>query len=425
MTEDFLIYLWKYKLIDAHQSLTSGESIELIDPGTHNKNSGPDFFNARIKIGPTLWAGNVEMHIAASGWEKHGHQNDLAYDNVILHVVFLNDRDVFRKNGEPIPTLELKAKVDLDLLSVYQQLMLNKNWIPCAHLITYASRFVIHSWLDRMIVCRLDRKGEEIAHKLSMENNDWKECFYQSLAKNFGFMVNSIPFELLAKSISLSILAKHKDNLLQLEALLFGQAGLLEGRYRNKYFLTLKKEYAFLAKKYHLIALDSHLWQFMRMRPSNFPTLRISQFAALIYQSSFLFSKILELNKLDEFEELFGVQASAFWDSHYTFKTSSKYKVKKIGKHGIHLLLINTIVPYLYTYGKIKKNSNYCEKALKLLEQVKGESNVVTRNWQKLGLPTGTAYQTQALLELKTSFCRRKLCLECGIGNSILNVCKE
>lgn len=425
MTEDFLYYLWKYKLIEPFQSLTSGDSLEIISPGVHNKDSGPDFFNARIKIGDTQWAGNVEMHTRSSMWIQHGHHKDLAYDNVILHVVFQNDKNICRKNGETIPTLEIQGKVDPALLSVYQQLMLNKNWVPCSHLISYASRFVIHNWLDRVIAQRLERKAVEIREKLVYHKNNWNESFYLSLARNFGFSINAIPFELVARSLPLNILAKHKNSLFQIEALLFGQAGMLSVARRSLYFSELKKEYTFLTGKYQLYPIDIHLWRFMRMRPTNFPTIRIAQFAALIHHSSFLFSRILEVETYGQIEDLFDVNASGFWDSHYTFSTRSKKVTKKLGRQGIQLLVINTIIPYLYAYGKIKNMDEYCERALRFMEQLPGENNAVIRHWKKYGLPARTAYHTQALLELKGQFCQRKLCLECGIGNFILNACIE
>lgn len=424
MTENFLSYLWKCRLIEPIQYLASGERIEIVHPGLLNPHAGPDFFNARIRIDDTLWAGNVEIHTRSSFWVKHGHHKDKAYQNVILHVVYTDDQPVYHENGQRLPTLILESRIDTALMSVYSQIMLNRNWIPCASLIRHVPRFVIHNWLDRMVAERLERKGQEIRTKLAHNGNNWNETFYQSLARNFGFKVNAGPFEILAKSTPLSMLLKHKDNLCQLEALLFGQAGLLSSGYRNAYFLRLKTEYKFLASKYKLQPMEAHLWQFLRMRPSNFPTLRIAQFAGLIQQADFLFSKILELESLQELKALFSVTASADWDDRYTFKKRSPRNKKRLGMHAVQLLLINTVIPYLYMYGKIKENQVMCSRALMFMEQLPGERNAIVRGWQGLGMPVQSAYSTQALLELKSRYCQRKKCLDCGIGNSILQAVK-
>lgn len=420
MTEDFLYYLWEHKLIEPNQVLTCGNAIEIIKPGRRNQDSGPDFFNARIRLDGTLWAGNVEIHTRSSDWIKHKHHKDAAYESVILHVVWIHDKAICRSNGEEIPVFQIKGSSYDSLYSVYQQLMINRNWIPCAHLIHSAGRLVIHNWLDRMLVERLDRKAEEIRQKLANNKNDWNVTFYQLLAKNFGFHVNAVPFELLARSTPLYILGKHKSSLFQIEALLYGQAGLLKDRFRSVYYQKLKKEYGFLAGKYMLKSMDCYLWRFLRMRPVNFPTIRIAQFASLIHRSTFLFSRMLEAESLITIENLFEVSASDFWNDHYTFSTRSKNKKKVLGIHAVRLLVINTIVPFLYVYGKEKDSVSHRERALSFLEQLPGESNALTRKWESLGLGTRSAYQTQALIELKERYCRRRRCLECGIGNSIL-----
>lgn len=420
MTEDFLHYLWKYRLIEPNQPLTSGEPVSILNPGMLNKDSGPDFFNARIRIGDTLWAGNVEIHVQASDWSRHHHFLDPAYDNVILHVVLQNDCQVFRKNGEAIPTLELSGKINPGLHAVYQQLMMNRNWVPCAHLLPYAGRLVLHNWLDRMLAERFDRKALDVQNNLVRNGNDWNETFYQALARNFGFHVNAVPFELLAKSLPLSILRKHIDHLPQLEALLFGQAGMLSVSYRSQYFINLKREYKFLSAKYGLVPIDVHLWKFMRMRPSNFPTLRIAEFAGLMHHSSFLFSRILETDSIGELKRIFQTSASAFWDSHYSFKARSPKSTKKLGSHGMNLVFINTLVPFLYLYGKVKNQPLLVERALTFLDQLPAESNAVISGWKALGVSGRSAYNTQALIELKGRYCERKRCLECAIGNSVL-----
>ncbi len=294
MTEEFLQYIWKLRLFDKNLNLTSGEECQIIDVGTHNLDSGPDFFNARIKFDNTIWAGNVEIHTKSSDWFTHEHQLDKAYDNIILHVVYDDDKPIKRKNGEQIPTIELRNRFDKKLFETYNDFMTNRNWIPCEKMITEVDRFVLNNWIDRLMVERLENKSGEIEDRLKFNGNNWEETFYQFLARNFGFKVNSAPFELLAKSLPLNYLGKHKNNKFQIEALLLGQAGLLTKKYKDEYPKTLQKEYLFLQKKYKLTPIDPHLWRFMRMRPSNFPTIRLAQFADLVYRSSHLFSKIIE-----------------------------------------------------------------------------------------------------------------------------------
>ncbi len=305
MTEEFLHYIWKYRLIDQYLVSTSGEQLVIIQPGSYNTDSGPDFFNARIKINNTVWAGNVEVHIYSSDWYQHQHQRDQAYDNIILHVVYEDDKPVVRQNGEPVPTVELKGHFKQLLYDKYTYFMTNKNWIPCEKLIHSVDRFVMNNWVDRLMIEKLENKAAEITSHFLLNKSNWEQTFYEFLARNFGFKVNGSPFQLLAKSLPLNILAKHKDDKFQLEALLYGQAGLLQKVFSDDYPKSLKKEYLFLRKKYNLVPVDPHLWRFMRMRPSNFPTIRISQFSDLIYQSSHLFSNIIEKKSLKELIELF------------------------------------------------------------------------------------------------------------------------
>ncbi len=421
MTEAFIYYLWKYKLLHPQLQTSKGETCQVIDPGTHNTDSGPDFFNARIKIGETLWAGNVEIHVRASDWILHKHQFDKAYDNIILHVVFVEDKRIVRSNGKSIPTLEIADSFDISLLKRYRSLMQSKNSIPCEFQIREIDRFVQNNWLDRLLVERLENKSKQIEEKLEYNNNDWAETFYQHLASNFGFKVNALPFELLSRSLPLKIIAKHKNNIKQIEALLFGQAGMLENDADDRYYKELKKEYDFLAIKYKITQIDSHLWRFMRLRPVNFPTIRISQFAALIANSSHLFSKILESESYQFLFDQFTVEASDYWKTHYTFGKKSEDKSKKLGKTGIQLILINTVAPFLFVYGRKKQKQEFIDKALKLLDQIPGEKNAITRMWENHEMNIRTAFNTQALIHLKNNYCDKKLCLSCGIGHAVLN----
>ena len=421
MRENFLHYLWRMKRLDlADLQTTQGEAITIHNFGSHNHHAGPDFLNAKIQIGETLWAGNVEMHLQSSEWLLHKHQEDAAYNNVILHVVLEEDQPILRASGERIPCLEIKKRIPLKLINVYQKLLHNEHWIPCQHHFYHVSDLTKNLWLDRMLVERLEQKTEAIEQTLQGNNGNWEETFYQFLARNFGVKVNSQPFTALAQSLPLMTLAKHKNNAFQVEALLFGQAGLLEKEFVDDYPRQLKKEYQFLQKKYTLVPIDGVSWRFLRMRPANFPTIRIAQFATLIHQSVHLFSKILEIKKVEQIENLFDVQLSDYWVSHYVFDKASTTRQKSLGKNAIHLLVINTIVPFLFLYGKLKAETAYKDLALQLLEELPPEKNSTIDNWKKLGMSPQSAYQTQALLQLKNEYCSAQRCLECGIGGAIL-----
>ncbi|NOX45739.1 MAG: DUF2851 family protein [Chlorobi bacterium] len=424
MTEEFLHYIWKFKLYGLPVKLVTGEQISILETGQHNFNSGPDFFNAKIKIGKTLWAGNVEIHIKSSDWFAHKHQNDKAYDNIILHVVYENDKNIKRKNGESIPVVEMKGVINRALFERYQVFMTAKTGIPCQTHIHEVDRFIINNWLDRLLVERLEQKATEVDERLKFNGNNWEQTLYEFMARNFGFKVNAVPFELLSQSLPLIYLGKHKNNKHQIEALLFGQAGLLSGNCNDEYFVDLKKEYEFLKRKFSLIPIDPHLWRFMRLRPSNFPTIRIAEFADLIFKSSHLFSNILECEKFSNLLPLFDVKPSTYWDNHYTFGKESTKRKKKLGKAAIHLIAINTIIPFVFIYGRIKNEQKYIDRALKFLDQIPGESNSIVKKWEEMGMGTQTAFNTQALLQLKNSYCNKKRCLDCSIGNALLLIDK-
>ena len=422
MKEDFLHYLWRMKRFDLSQRLltTQNETLQILQFGTHNSHAGPDFLDARIKIGDTLWAGNVEIHVNSSEWYAHGHETDKAYDNVILHVVLEEDRPILRTNGTRIPCLELRRLIPHKVQTVYQKLQHNAHWIPCQHHFYTVSEMTKNLWLDRMAVERLERKTEEIAKILMQNKNNREETFYRFLARNFGVKVNAFPFEMTAQSLPLLTLAKHKDNLQQIEALLFGQAGLLEEDFTEDYPNALKKEYAFLRKKHNLTPIPGQAWRFLRMRPANFPTVRLAQFATLIHQSVHLFSKILEAKDAEEIEQLFIAEPSEYWKTHYVFDKESDEKEKRLGRSTIHLFIINTIVPFLFLYGKDKADESYKDRAFALLESLPPEKNSIIKGWKNLGMKPDSAYRTQALLELKNEYCNAKRCLECAVGNKIL-----
>ena len=421
MSEEFLHHIWKFRLFDQLDlKTTSGEQVEIEKVGTHNLDSGPDFFNGKIKIGNTLWAGNIEVHINASDWKKHFHQHDKAYDNIILHVVHKADVPLFRASGELIPTVEIGSRIEKKLHQNYLNFKTSKDWISCEKQIGDVPPLIINSTIDKLVLERLERKSKSISDCLALNFNNWEETFYQLLARNFGFKTNSDPFELLAKSLSSKILAKHKNSLLQIEALLFGQAGMLDKHFEDKYPQSLQNEYAFLKQKYTLNALDEHLWKFSRMRPVNFPSVRIAQFANLAFNSSHLFSKIIEAEKFESIKMLMNINVSDYWETHYVFDKSSKRKMKHLGDAAIHSILINTIIPFLFVYGKQKNEEKYIEKALNFLEDIAGESNSIITKWESLNMSAKSSYSTQALLQLKNEYCNHKKCLSCSIGNYLL-----
>jgi len=418
MKEDFLHYLWQYSLYSTPLLINSGEMVEVINPGEYNTDSGPDFFNAKLKIGDTLWAGNVEIHVNASDWIKHNHQNNDAYDNIILHVVANNDYQVVRKNGNAIPTLELKAPKNI--YEQYLYLMQNNDWVPCEAFISSMDEFTILQCKEALLVERLKDKSEIIEHRFIANNNNWEETFYQTLAYNFGFKTNSQPFEMLAKSIPISYLAKHKDQLSLIEAMLFGQSGLLNIDLSDEYIIQLAKDYKHLATKFSLKALNSSLWKFMRLRPANFPTIRIAQFARLIHESNALFSKLIRANTIGDIQELFSIHASEYWNTHYSFKSISESKPKRFGLSAFYNIVINTISPMLFYYGQQKKQSEYIEKALQYLCEIPNEQNSIINKWADIGIEAKNAFDSQALIQLKNVYCKNRKCLSCRIGNQVI-----
>tara|TARA_B100000809_G_scaffold149964_1_gene147474 strand:+ start:8399 stop:9670 length:1272 start_codon:yes stop_codon:yes gene_type:complete len=421
LKEDFLHYIWKYKLFDTSNLITQNDKeIEVLNFGMHNTDAGPDFFNGKVKIGKTIWAGNIELHINSSDWMKHKHQNDKAYDNVILHVVYNNDKQILDKAGNAIPTLELNGLIDEKVIIKYKHLVHQTDTVPCGEQIKTVDEFTVQSWINRLAIERLERKSAEIEGTLNLNKNDWEETFYQYLFKYFGLKVNALPFELLVKNTPLKIIEKHHD-LFSIEALLFGQGGYLDSDVEDEYFLKLKKEYHFLKSKFDLTSLDNSVWKMLRMRPSNFPTLRISQLANLLSRETRMFSKMIETESIKEIQDIFKVEASEYWNCHYQFgKLVEEDKKKKIGINTINSIIINVIVPFTFVYGKKNQKEELVDKSLNLLESIKAENNSIIKKWNELGLKTSNAMQTQSLLELKNNYCSQKKCLNCSIGNKIL-----
>ncbi|MDF1671873.1 MAG: DUF2851 family protein [Vicingaceae bacterium] len=421
MKEDFLHYVWKYKLFNTSNLLTTNnEEITIINSGQHNTNAGPDFFNGKVIIGSTTWAGNIEIHINSSDWLAHKHQNDKAYENVVLHVVFNDDKVIYDINNNPIPTLELKKILSSELIDKNNYLQVSKDWVACQKQINTVDNFTINTWLNRLAVERLERKSEEIQITLKQNKNDWEQTFYQYLFKYFGLKVNALPFEQLAINTPVKIAEKHNE-LKFIEALYFGQAGFLKDDIEDDYYVRLKKEYQFLKAKFSLKPIDKSLWKLLRLRPASFPTIRISQLANLLNNETRLFSKLLDATSVKAIEEIFKVSASEYWKTHYQFGVVvGKSSTKKVGKILINTLIINVVVPFLFVYGKQKQDEKFLEKALNFLESIKSENNSIITKWYELNVASNNAMQSQALLELKNNYCSQKKCLNCSIGSEIL-----
>ena len=420
MKEDILQYIWKFQYYNNHQlTSTSGDKILVIHPGSHNVNQGPDFTEAKIKINDTLWVGNVELHINSSHWNLHNHSADENYKNIILHIVWNHDAEIKDANGNNLPTLELQSRVSNLLLEKYKQLGENGQFIACEKLPHQLRELSLTSWKQRLVAERLLLKSENIFQILSETNFHWEETFWWLIAANFGLKVNSEMFKKIAQSLPLSVLAKHKHNLIQIEAMLFGQAGLLKKDFQEKYPIMLQKEYRFYQKKYQLQPVDGELF-FLRMRPANFPTIRLAQLAMLIHNSEHLFSKIKETDSVAEVKQMFCLEANDYWHYHYIFDEKAEQKIKSLGKQMIDNVIINTIVPILFAYGLHHEEEVYKEKAIKWLEEISPEKNSITKGFESLHYSNNNAFDSQAFIQLKNAYCNKTLCLECAIGNSLL-----
>jgi hypothetical protein len=416
--EKLLQYIWQFQYFNKSELLTTvGEKLQIIFPGKLNGNQGPDFINAQIKVDNTTLAGSVELHLKASQWNEHGHSSDTNYRNVILHVVFENDL----MGDSPIPVLELQSRISNLLLDKYTDLMNSPTFIPCARSVIEVKEITWLSWKERLLAERLTRKSSIVFKFLEENNAHWEESFWWMLARNFGMKVNSDAFESMARSIPVNILAKHKNQIHQLESLLFGQAGLLSENFNEDYPKLLQREYNFLRKKYELKPVHNPV-HFLRMRPSNFPTIRLSQLATLIQSSAHLFSKILEIEKVSEIKKLFDVTANDYWHYHYRFDEASSFKKKTIGKNMIDNVIINTIIPVLFAYGLYHKEEKHKSKAIRWLDELSAEVNSITKGFTNLKLSNKSAFDSQAFIELKTQYCDHKHCLKCSIGNALLKL---
>jgi len=423
MQEDFLHYLWKFKKFDFRKAKTSNNlDLSILDVGIHNHNSGPDFFNAKIKINDQLWAGNVEIHLRSSDWYLHRHEIDSNYDNVVLHVVWEDDVEVFRKDNSAIPTLELKELVHPESLDRYKSLLLNgtKKWINCEKDFHLFDDFTLDNWLERVYFERLEKKSVKILEMLKSTENNWEEVLFKLLFRNFGLKVNADSFESIANNIDFKVIQKLGRSPLTMEALFLGQAGLLNENVEKSYFASLKLQHQFLQQKFKLDTYSVLKPHYFRLRPDNFPTIRLSQLAQLYSKIPHLFSEVINCNSKEDIYELFNACTSEFWETHYTFKKDHKVRKKKLTHSFIDLLIINTIVPFKYCY-QMETGDEDVTASLQIIEQILPEKNGIVDNFNRLRSKTATnSYRSQALIQLKNEYCDKNACLQCGLGVKLI-----
>lgn len=420
MKEELLYYIWQFQKFKISQlSTTTGQDIVILNPGQRLAQSGPDFFNALIVIDNQKWAGNIEIHVKSSDWYLHYHEQDSNYDNVILHVVWEHDVEVFRKDNTTIPVLELRNYVDSDFVNQYSTLVKSGKWIPCESSLRKFDKLTVLNWFDRLYFDRLEQKSETVNELLKETGNDWETVFFCLLAKNFGLNINGNAFLSMAKSLTYNIVRKEQHDIENLEALFLGQCGLLKDDFQDSYALGLKLRWQYLKSKYNLDDFIPEQPQFYKLRPDNFPTIRLVQLAQLYYRNQSLFSKCLTLQTPAEFYDLFGIKASAYWDTHYLFDKISKKKTKSLSKSFIDLLLINTIIPVLFAYNEyLRKEAD--DFILEFMTRIKPEKNMVVTKFSELGLKTENAFHTQAVIHLKKNYCDAKKCLQCNFGKIII-----
>jgi hypothetical protein len=422
LNEDFLHYIWQYRLLTRLDlRCTSGEKLQIIDPGSLNTDAGPDFNAARLKIGGQLWVGNIEIHVRASDWIFHHHQGDRSYDTVILHAVYEDDAVICRTDGSPVPVLSLKDLIPEGMLGRYRTLLDGRNFFPCAKQVVQVEKVIVKRTLDRMVIERFQEKAAELERIMGGNRNNWNETFHILLMRNFGFRVNNLPFELLASGLPATLLAKHRDQPLQIEALLFGQAGFLEGNFKDSYPRQLQSEYSFLKKKYGLQTGDKSRWKFARMHPQNFPVLRIAHLAGILSGRSNLLAEILELHHLKDLIRLFStVPVHPYWKDHSDFDRGCRVISVRLGRKSAENLIINTVCLTLYSYGTYFDLPQLNQRAMGFLKTIPAERNAITERYSKAGLKLSTAYDSQAILQLYKRRCSLKQCLRCEIGLDIL-----
>lgn len=426
--EKLLHYCWKHRLFPLSELYTTdGRRVEVIDTGLHNRNAGPDFFNAKVKIDGTLWVGNVEIHDRSSDWYVHGHQHDAAYDNVVLHVAEVIDTDVTTHDGKSLPQLQLS--VPDTIRQQYNQLITTDDYPPCYRIIPSLSRLTVHAWMSALQVERLEQKTNDIARRVEQADGSWEAAYFATLARNFGFGINGDAFETWAQHIPLQAVAHHRDDLFQVEAIFMGQAGLLDRQERKEergegmnddYFVRLRNEYRYLAHKFSLQPMDAKMWRFLRLRPQNFPYIRIAQLAHLYYSRQAGLSQMLECKTIKELQRLFLITPTTYWQTHYTFGHESSKSEKRLSAHSRNLIILNTAIPMFFAYGRHHSREELCDRAFDLLEQLRPEDNHMIRTWQQCGLEVSNAGDTQALIQLKKEYCDRRDCLRCRFGYEYL-----
>ncbi len=423
--EQLLHYVWKHKMFPLKELMTTdGRKVEVIDSGLHNRNAGPDFFNAKVKIDGTLWVGNVEIHDRSSDWYRHGHDHDSAYDNVVLHVAGVIDSEVQTTSGQQLPQLQLDVPPMVQ--QQYDELLKTDQYPPCYKIIPDLSLLTVHAWMAALQTERLERKTEDIRKRADRCNGSWEDAYFVTLARNYGFGINGDAFEQWAYHVPLSAVGKHRDDLFQIEAIFMGQAGLLEldtvpAHYQKDalnegYFAKLRNEYQYLAHKFSLQPMNATLWRFLRLRPQNFPHIRISQLANLYYEQKASLSKLIECQSVKEMQEMMRTHVTPYWETHYTFGSESPENSKRLSPFSLNLLMINTAIPMLFAYGRHASKEQLCDRAFDFLEELKAENNHIIRMWRDCGLEVKNAGDSQALIQLKKEYCDRKDCLRCRFG---------
>lgn len=420
--EEFLHFAWRTKRFDLTDLVTTGgEPVQIIDFGQYNSDAGPDFQQARIWIGDTLWAGNVEIHIRSSDWLNHFHHFDPAYDNVVLHVVWEDDMPLLRNTGERMPTLELEGRIAPSIWQIYQDLRFQSDWLACRFHFQHAGPVVVQSWIDRMMVERLEEKTRLLEPLLEETQNDWEGLLFRQIARSLGLVVNADPMERLARISPIQLLWKYRDQPTMVEAFLFGQAGMLDRTFEEHYPQALQNHYRFLREKHDLTPMEPVMWKFSRLRPAAFPTLRIAQLAALVCRSPRWFGELIHQNNWQVVQDFFQqAPVSWYWKDRYLFDKPAAPHGGQIGNETIALVVINAISPISFLYGMRKSASQYREKALALLEKLPPESNRIIREWKTMGVKPANAAESQALLYWRNNYCELKQCLSCGVGCAIL-----
>lgn len=417
--EQLLHYVWKHKIFPLKElKTTTGQQVEVIDTGLANTDAGPDFFNAKLKLDGVLWIGNIEIHERSSDWFKHGHHADAGYNSVILHIASEIDTEISRSNGERIPQIQLICPEAVR--TNYKELLETDSYPPCYRIIPSLPPFTAHSWMTALQMERFEQKATLLNERLKRCQGNWEDAFFITLARNFGFGLNGDAFETWAHRLPFRAVDKHRNDLFQIEAIFFGQAGILEDSDGDGYYLRLKKEYTYLQHKFRLIPMDASLWRFLRLRPANFPHIRIAQLACLYHRAYGLLSRIMETETLQGVRDILKGGTSEYWLTHYTFGGSSPSRPKTLSNTSLDLLIINTVVTFLYAYGLHKGNRVLCARAGSFLEELKAENNYITRMWEQCGMKASNAADSQALIQLKKEYCDKKKCLYCRIGYEYL-----